>query len=76
MSLGDGEVTPWRRLASVLNAASVSAERRTSLEVSTDFEDNESDNSKSDRRGFQNQILQKNSFDCKTASQRYFQLRF
>lgn len=76
MSLGDGEVTPWRRLASVLNAASVSAERRTSLEVSTDFEDNESDNSKSDGRGFQNQILQKNSFDCKTASQRYFQLRF
>lgn len=53
------EVTPWRRLTSVLRALSVSAERRTPSEVKRNFEDNESDSYKSGRRDFQIQILRK-----------------
>lgn len=59
---GDEEATSWRRPASVPNTASVSAEREMILKVNTDFEDNESDNSKSGRRDFQMEILEKKKF--------------
>lgn len=58
-TLGVEEVTPWRRLTSVLHAPSVSAERKTPSELKRNFEDNESDSYKSGRRYFQIQILGK-----------------
>jgi len=77
VALGDEEVIPWRRLASVLRAPSVSAKRKTLLKVNINFEGNESDSYKYGRRDFQIQILQKKkSFRYKPASQRDFQLHF
>lgn len=52
VSLGVEEVTPWRRLTSVLHAPSVSAEGRTPSAVKRNFEDNESDSYKSGSRDF------------------------
>lgn len=56
---GHEEATSWRGLASVPNAAAVPAERETTSKVNKDFEGNESDNSKSGRRDFQVEILEK-----------------
>lgn len=69
------EVTPWRRLTSVLRAPSVSAERKTPSEVKRNFEDNESDSYKSVRKIFKSRSY-KNQFQVQASQPKRFSAAF